>query len=60
MHDTDHHSTSCTPTNRDELRSITLFDGLSDQQLIELTDAATVIAFSTGDQLFHEAEPAGR
>ena len=41
----------------DELRSLFVFDGLSDEQLRELDDASTVVSFDEGDVLFHEGEP---
>ncbi len=44
--------------NAGELRAVGLFDGLSDRQLTELVEAGTEIPFSTGDELFHEAQPA--
>ncbi len=43
---------------REELRGITLFDGLSDRQLDELLIAGEEITFLAGDELFHEAKPA--
>jgi signal transduction histidine kinase len=41
----------------DELRSLFLFAGLSDEQLQQLDDASTVVSFQEGDVLFHEGEP---
>jgi signal transduction histidine kinase len=42
----------------DELRSIFLFDGLTDEQLAELRDAGDEVAFHAGEILFREGEPA--
>jgi signal transduction histidine kinase len=42
----------------EELRSLFLFAGLSDEQLRQLDDASTVVSFDEGDVLFHEGEPA--
>jgi signal transduction histidine kinase len=42
----------------DELRSLFLFDGLSDEQLRQLDDASTTVSFQEGDVLFREGEPA--
>ncbi|HZA75491.1 MAG TPA: ATP-binding protein [Acidimicrobiales bacterium] len=41
----------------DELRSLFLFSGLGDEQLRQLADASTTVAFDDGDVLFHEGEP---
>jgi signal transduction histidine kinase len=41
----------------DELRSLFLFAGLSDEQLQQLDEASTVVSFQEGDMLFHEGEP---
>ena len=41
----------------DELRSLFLFAGLSDEQLRQLDDASTIVTFQDGDVLFHEGEP---
>jgi signal transduction histidine kinase len=41
----------------DELRSLFLFAGLSDDQLQQLDEASTVVSFQEGDMLFHEGEP---
>ena len=43
----------------EQLRSIALFDGLSEGQLRELLAAGEVIRFGPGDVLFREAQPAG-
>ena len=40
------------------LRSLPLFDGLSDDQLRELLAAGEVRSFGPGDVLFREARPA--
>jgi signal transduction histidine kinase len=42
----------------EELRSLFLFAGLSDEQLRQLDDASTIVSFQDGDVLFHEGEPA--
>ncbi|HET6833416.1 MAG TPA: ATP-binding protein [Acidimicrobiales bacterium] len=42
----------------DELRSLFLFAGLSDEQLRQLDDASTTVSFQEGDVLFREGEPA--
>jgi len=42
----------------DELRSLFLFAGLSDEQLQQLDDASTVVSFHEGDVLFREGDPA--
>jgi signal transduction histidine kinase len=42
----------------EELRSLFLFAGLSDEQLRQLDDVSTVVSFDEGDVLFHEGEPA--
>jgi signal transduction histidine kinase len=42
----------------EELRGISLFDGLSDEQLLTLTEVGTETAFSPGEELFHEGAPA--
>ncbi|HEY6415001.1 MAG TPA: cyclic nucleotide-binding domain-containing protein, partial [Acidimicrobiales bacterium] len=41
----------------DELRSLFLFAGLSDEQLRQLDEASAVVSFDEGDVLFHEGEP---
>ena len=41
-----------------ELRSIPLFDGLSDDQLLRLRSVSEVVSFSAGDLLFLEGRPA--
>jgi signal transduction histidine kinase len=41
-----------------ELRSIFLFDGLTDEQLAELRDAGEEVTFRAGEILFREGEPA--
>jgi signal transduction histidine kinase len=41
-----------------DLRAVSMFDGLSDDQLSELMDAADEVPFETGDVLFREGEPA--
>jgi signal transduction histidine kinase len=41
----------------DELRSLFLFAGLSDEQLRRLDEASTTVTFDDGDVLFHEGEP---
>jgi signal transduction histidine kinase len=41
-----------------ELRSIFLFDGLTDEQLAELRDAGEEVTFHAGETLFQEGEPA--
>src|SRR4029453_170553 len=41
----------------DELRSLFVFDGLSDEQLRELDDASTVVSFDGGEGLFHRGGP---
>jgi signal transduction histidine kinase len=42
----------------DELRSLELFRGLTDEQLAELVDAGTEVSVEPGDVLFREGEPA--
>jgi signal transduction histidine kinase len=42
----------------EELRSLFLFAGLSDEQLRQVDDASTIVSFQDGDVLFHEGEPA--
>jgi signal transduction histidine kinase len=42
----------------DDLRSIFLFEGLTDDQLLELIDVAEEVPFGEGDVLFSEGEPA--
>jgi signal transduction histidine kinase len=42
----------------DDLRSIALFDGLSDEQLDELAAAGEEVRFAPGDELFVERRPA--
>ncbi len=42
----------------DELRSLFLFAGVSDEQLRQLSDAGTIVSFQEGDVLFQEGEPA--
>ena len=42
----------------DELRSIALFDGLTEYQLRELMAVGEEVTFGDGDELFHEAQPA--
>src|SRR5664279_2674224 len=44
--------------NVDRLRSIALFDGLTDDQLRELLAVGEEVHFDTGDELFTEARPA--
>jgi signal transduction histidine kinase len=41
-----------------ELRSLGIFDGLSDDQLAELAEGGTEIQAEPGTELFHEGEPA--
>jgi signal transduction histidine kinase len=41
----------------DELRSLFLFAGLTDEQLQQLDDASDVVPFAEGDVLFREGEP---
>ncbi len=54
----DGHVTSDDPGTIERLRSLPLFDGLSDGQLRELLAAGEVISFRPGDVLFREAQPA--
>ncbi|HEX4700274.1 MAG TPA: ATP-binding protein [Actinomycetes bacterium] len=42
----------------DEIRPLTLFDGLDDTQLHELIDQGREVAFTTGDEVFREGGPA--
>jgi signal transduction histidine kinase len=42
----------------DDLRAIFLFDGLGDEQLLELVEAGDEVHFESGDVLFHEGEAA--
>ena len=42
----------------DDLRAIFLFDGLSDEQLLELIAAGDEVAFADGDVLFREGDAA--
>ncbi len=44
--------------NVDDLRTISLFDGLEDDQLAELLEAGTEVAVEPGVELFHEGEHA--
>ena len=46
------------PVSLADLRTITLFDGLSDDQLRELLAAGTVLTFEPGEELFREGRPA--
>jgi signal transduction histidine kinase len=41
-----------------DVRSVALFDGLSDAQLSELVAAGDEVPFDVGDELFREAQPA--
>ena len=41
-----------------DIRDVFLFDGLTDEQLIELLEAGEEVAFEPGDVLFRQAEPA--
>jgi signal transduction histidine kinase len=41
-----------------ELRSLTIFDGLTDHQLTELVEGGTEVRFEHGAELFHEGEHA--
>ena len=45
-------------TSIEELRGISLFDGLDDGQLVELVEAGEETRFAPGDELFHEAQKA--
>lgn len=42
----------------DDLRPLFIFEGVSDAQLADLADAGEVVPFATGQELFHEGEPA--
>ena len=42
----------------DELRAISLFGGLADDQLAELAEGSTEVRIEPGADLFHEGEPA--
>jgi CRP-like cAMP-binding protein len=42
----------------EDLRPLALFDGLSDDQLLELLGVGDVLAFDPGEELFREAQPA--
>ena len=42
----------------DELRAISLFGGLDDEQLAELAESGTEVRIEPGVDLFHEGEPA--
>ena len=42
----------------DDLRSLSLFHGLTDDQLAGLVDGGTAVRFEPGVELFHEGEPA--
>jgi signal transduction histidine kinase len=42
----------------DDLRPLSLFDGVSDSQLLELIAVGDEVHFHEGDVLFHEGEPA--
>ena len=42
----------------DDLRSLSLFDGLTDEQLAELLEGSTEVRIEPGVELFREAEPA--
>jgi len=43
----------------EDLRAIALFDGLSDDQLLELKTGGEELRFNPGEELFREAQPAG-
>jgi signal transduction histidine kinase len=45
-------------THADELRAVSLFDGLADSQLAELTAGGTEVLIEPGTDLFLEGEPA--
>jgi len=42
----------------DELRSLAIFEGLTDGQLTELIEGGTEVRVESGAELFHEGEPA--
>ena len=42
----------------EDLRPLSIFDGLSDDQLAELAAGGTEVAIVPGEELFHEGEPA--
>ena len=42
----------------DELRSLAIFEGLTDGQLMELIEGGTEVRVESGAELFHEGEPA--
>lgn len=42
----------------EDLRAIALFDGLGDDQLLELMTVGEELRFGPGEELFHEARPA--
>ena len=42
----------------EDLRAIALFDGLSDDQLLELMAVGEELRFNPGEELFREAQPA--
>ena len=42
----------------DELRALFLFDGLSDEQLLQLEAAGSTVSFDDGEELFGEGDPA--
>ena len=42
----------------DDLRPLELFDGLGDQELVELIDLGTEVQFAPGEELFREGAPA--
>jgi CRP-like cAMP-binding protein len=42
----------------EDLRAIALFDGLSNDQLLELITVGEELRFNPGEELFHEAQPA--
>jgi signal transduction histidine kinase len=48
----------CHLVTVEDLRSLALFEGLSDAQLLELVDIGDEIHFDSGDELFREAQPA--
>ena len=42
----------------EDLRAVFLFDGFTDEQLVELIGVSDELEFAEGDVLFREAEPA--
>jgi signal transduction histidine kinase len=48
----------CAVVTLPDVRPLTLFDGLSDEELQHLLDAGDEVAFAPGDEVFREGQPA--